>query len=80
MQWAGVVAIVAGLLLTSIPNPIVARHSFFWGLTCSLAGNFCLSLSYPMSELVFRLAPSEPPSEELACACGSVVNVAIFSA
>ena len=52
LQWVGVCSIVVGLLLTSIPNPLVAEHSFFWGLTCSMAGSLCASLSYPISEQV----------------------------
>lgn len=79
MQWVGVLAIVGGLLLTSIPSPLVARHSFAAGLICSMVGSFCLASSYPLSEMVFRLAPREPPSPELACVAGSIVNVVFFS-
>ena len=64
-QWLGVLAIVFGLMLTSIPNPIVARHSFGVGLVSSMLGSFCLASSYPVCELVFRLTP-DPPSEEMA--------------
>ena len=78
-QWGGVVAIVAGLLLTSIPNPIVARHSFAAGLLCSMFGSLCLAASYPLAELVFRLAPRAPPSPELACVAGSLLNVSFFT-
>lgn len=77
-QWIGVFAIVVGLMLTSIPNPIVARRSFAVGLLCSTLGSFCVATSYPVCELVFRLTPS-PPSEEMACFCGSLVNVSIFT-
>jgi drug/metabolite transporter (DMT)-like permease len=78
LQWLGVCAIVLGLLLTSIPNPIVARHSFSIGLMCSMLGSFCLASSYPVCELVFRLTPS-PPSEEMACFCGSMLNAVAFT-
>ena len=77
-QWIGVCLIVAGLMLTSIPNPIVARQSFVLGLACSMLGSLCLACSYPICELVFKLSPA-PPSEEMACFCGSVVNVVAFS-
>ena len=77
-QWAGVCLIVGGLMLTSIPNPIVARRSFSLGLTCSMLGSFFLATSYPVCELVFRMTPS-PPSEEMACFCGSLVNVVVFT-
>ena len=49
MQWGGVGIIGVGLLLTSIPNPIVAQHSFFWGATCSLLGAMCSASAYPIS-------------------------------
>ena len=78
-QWAGVGSIVAGLLLTSIPQPLVARHSFALGLACSMAGSLCLASSYPLAELVFRLAPRAPPSPELACVAGSMINVGFFT-
>jgi drug/metabolite transporter (DMT)-like permease len=77
-QWLGIVAIVIGLMLTSIPNPIVARRSFSLGLLCSMLGSFCLASSYPVCELVFRLTP-DPPSEEMACFLGSFINVFIFT-
>lgn len=70
-QWLGVLAIVLGLMLTSIPRPIVARHSFTTGLLSSMLASFCLASSYPVCELVFRLT-SNPPSEEMACFCGAV--------
>ena len=79
-QWCGVLSIVIGLMLTSIPNPIVARKSFALGLLCSALGSFCVACSYPICELVFRLAPrSSPPPEELACFSGSLVNVLLFT-
>ncbi len=79
MQWLGVVSIVMGLMLTSIPTPLVARHSFFWGLVCSMLGSLLLATSYPLSELVFRLAPAAPPSAEMACFLGSLINVVLIT-
>ena len=76
LQWAGVLSIVFGLFVTAFPNPVTARHSFAWGLLCSMLGSVCLATSYPLAEAVFRLAPpGEAPSEEMACVCGNVVNV-----
>lgn len=43
-----------------------------------MLGSACLSASYPISELVFRCT-SSPPSEEVACLAGAVVNVLAFS-
>ena len=67
-QWAGVCSIVLGLMLTSIPNPVVARHSFAIGLTCSMLGSFFVASSYPICEIVFR-ATAVPPSEEMVRHC-----------
>jgi len=79
IQWVAVGMIVLGLLSTSIPNPLVAEHSFFWGFVCSMLAALCASLSYPFSEQVFRAAEGKAPGEETACFFGSAINVLAFS-
>ena len=54
-QWAGVLLIVAGVFVTTIPNPIKATGNFFLGFLCSLIGSLCLAASYPISEMVFKV-------------------------
>jgi len=81
LQWLGVSCIVLGLLLTSLPSPVVARRSFSVGVACSMLGSLFSAASYPVSELVFRLAPpGAPPAEELVCLLGSLLNAAVFTA
>jgi drug/metabolite transporter (DMT)-like permease len=46
VQWAGVLAVATGLVLTGIPSPIEAQGSFAVGLTSAVAGAFCLAASY----------------------------------
>lgn len=80
LQWLGVGCVVLGLLLTSLPSPVVARRSFSVGLACSMLGSLFTAASYPVSELVFRLAPpGAPPAEELVCLLGSLLNAAVFT-
>mmetsp|Transcript_57317 Transcript_57317/g.125545 ORF Transcript_57317/g.125545 Transcript_57317/m.125545 type:complete len:367 (+) Transcript_57317:28-1128(+) len=79
VQWAGVLLVVVGLLVTVFPNPVKPKNSFLWGFTTSAVGSLCLAASYPFSELVFQLGASHRPAEEMACFLGSVFNVVIFS-
>ena len=81
LQWAGALAVVGGLLVTAFPAPVDARESFSWSVVWTVLGSFLLASSYPLSELVFRLAPSAAtrPSEEMACFLGSLTNVLAFS-
>ena len=60
MQWAGVVAVVLGLVLTAVPAPVNAQHSFDVGLACAVAGSVCLAASYPLAELVFKPGAEGP--------------------
>ena len=81
-QWTGVLLIVAGIVATSIPNPIKVTGDFFTGILCSLVGSLCLAASYPFSELVFKVGESQkagPITEEMACVVGSFVNVLVFT-
>lgn len=67
MQWAGVAMVVIGLILTAVPDPVDAQHSFVVGLVCAVSGSFCLAASYPLAELVFKssaAAGSKDQSEE----------------
>lgn len=79
LQWLGALAVVAGLLCTAFPSPVSARESYGWSTIWALVGSFCLAVSYPLSELVFAAAGSHPPSEEMACACGSLLNVGAWT-
>jgi len=82
IQWGGVLLIVGGLFATAIPQHIEAQHSYFWGVTASATGSFCLAASYPFSELVFKNKhdPDEvPPTEESACCLGSFINAVVFT-
>jgi drug/metabolite transporter (DMT)-like permease len=55
VQWASVLAVVVGLVLTGVPAPIAGHGSFGVGLACAIAGSLSLAASYPLAELVFRL-------------------------
>ena len=57
-----------------VPQPLVARRSFAIGLAASAGGSLFLAVSYPLAELVFRLA-RRPPPEEAAAFYGSLVYV-----
>ena len=77
-QLGGAAMVVVELLATAVPQPLVARRSFAIGLAASAGGSLFLAVSYPLAELVFRLA-RRPPPEEAAAFYGSLVNVAIFT-
>jgi hypothetical protein len=81
-QWGGVLLIVFGVLVTTIPSPLEVTGNFFIGLVCSLSGSLCLAASYPFSELVFVTGETEasgPITEEAACVVGSLLNNLIFT-
>jgi len=63
-QWGGVGLILAGILITAVPNPIQVKGSFFWGIVCSCTGSLFLAASYPFSELVFKLGEEEEIGDE----------------
>ena len=81
-QWAGVALIVAGVFVTTIPNPIEVTGNFFVGFSASLLGSLCLAASYPFSEMVFARGAAEPAgriTEEMACVVGSFLNTGAFT-
>jgi len=63
-QWAGILLIVAGILVTAVPSPIVVTGNFSVGLVCSIAGSLCLAASYPLSELVFQLGEKQQQQQQ----------------
>ena len=80
LQWLGAMAVVCGLLVTAFPAPLHARQNFDGSFLFTLVGSLLLAGSYPLSELVFRLAKEgDGPSEEAACLLGSLFNVACFT-
>ena len=79
VQWASVSAVVVGLVLTGIPNPVAAEKGFAAGMISAVAGSLCLALSYPLAEMVFRYAqPRCAPSAEFCAFAGSIINVLGF--
>ena len=78
VQWASVLAVVCGLVLTAFPQPIAAHGDFLVGLLSAAAGSLCLAASYPLAELVFRSSKTHTPSAEFCAFAGSLVNVAGF--
>lgn len=81
VQWVGVGAVVAGLVLTGVPTPIDATRSWGVGVAAALGGALSLAASYPFAELVFLSARSAEtsPSEEFCSFAGSLINVAAFA-
>lgn len=63
-QWTGIVFIVAGILVTALPQPVVVTGNFFVGLVCSCVGSLCLAAAYPWSELVFKLGEQHQQEEQ----------------
>jgi len=79
-QWVAVLAVVTGLVLTGVPTPADAQGNFVLASVSGAAGALCLAASYPLAELVFKLAPrgTMPPSEEACAFSGALLNVLVF--
>lgn len=78
LQWVGVLGVVVGLILTTVPSPVESHGDFFTGLFCAVAGSLCTAAAYPLAELVYRSAV-QPPAEEFCSFSGSFINVGIFA-
>jgi len=78
VQWCACLAVVCGLVLSGVPSPVEAQGSFAIGIVAAAAGALCLAASYPLAELVFRLAPKSPPASEACSFVGSLLNVSAF--
>eukprot|EP00316_Scyphosphaera_apsteinii_P008451 CAMPEP_0119322494 /NCGR_PEP_ID=MMETSP1333-20130426/58369_1 /TAXON_ID=418940 /ORGANISM="Scyphosphaera apsteinii, Strain RCC1455" /LENGTH=448 /DNA_ID=CAMNT_0007329743 /DNA_START=13 /DNA_END=1359 /DNA_ORIENTATION=+ len=81
VQWLGAVLVVGGLLVTVLPPALhssAVQSSLFLGVLFLVMSSIGNAASYPVAELIFRMTPS-PPSEEMACFCGSLVNVLVLS-
>jgi hypothetical protein len=53
-------------MLTSIPKPLVARHSFFWGFSSAMVASLLLATSY-------AYATVEPLFDDLGCRSHSAI-------